>query len=330
MTTLKDLGEKNVIEEIARIVGMRVFKGEVLSYPDDAKDLLPKAPRLVVNIDGYGIERLRLPWRDSSDVGWCAITGSVSDIIVKGGTPDAVLIALGLPPDYPLLELRKLAEGIKDAVSYYGVRLIGGDTNSSSEPWIAVATIGFTPAKKPPSRKGLRTGDYIVVTGVYGAMGVVALKGVEVAGRYAWVVEKTKRPVANKELSVVVSSNYRWITASMDVSDGLGYTLLTLSTESGARILLTQPPLYEPGLVDECKGDMECVIKTAMSGGEEYGAVLGVRPEGLSSVLKDLEYYQIPYRLVGRVVDGEPGVFYGDKPLTFASWDQFKGWNHGV
>ncbi len=330
MTTLRELGERNVIDEIVKTVGTRVFKGEVLSYPDDAKDLLPKAPRIIVNIDGYGIEKLRLPWRDSSDIGWCAIIGSVSDILVKGGVPDAVLIALGLPPDYPVQELKMLAEGLRDAVNYYGVRLLGGDTNSSSEPWIAVATIGFTPAKKPPSRKGLRKDDYIVVTGVYGAMGFAAIKGLEEAQRRKWVVEKTKRPVANKELGVVISSNYRWITASMDVSDGLGYTLLTLSSESNARILLYQPPLYEPSLMDECQGDMECIVKIAMSGGEEYGAVIGVRPEGLSNVLRDLEYYQIPYRLVGRVVEGEPGVFYEDTPLTFASWDQFKGWSNGV
>ncbi|MFZ8790903.1 MAG: thiamine-phosphate kinase [Thermosphaera aggregans] len=326
MTILAELGERNVIEEIVKTVGTRVSTGEVLSYPDDAKDLLPKAPRLIVNVDGYGIDKLRLPWRDSSDIGWCAITGSVSDVIAKGGFPDAVLIALGLPPDYPLEELRKLAEGVKDAIDYYKVRLVGGDTNSSSEPWIAVTTIGFTPAKKPPARKGLRVNDYVVVTGIYGAMGFAAIKGIEEAGRRHWVVERTKRPVAVKDLSVVISSNYRWITASMDVSDGLGYTLQTLSIESDARILLTQPPLYEPSLIDECHGGMECVVKTAMSGGEEYGVVLGIRPEGLNNVVKDLEYYNIPFRVVGRVVDGGPGVFYGDKPLEFASWDQFKGW----
>lgn len=324
--SLRDIGERNVIEEMIKIIGSRIESGEILTYPDDAKDVLPRGPRIIVSIDGYGIFKLRLPWRDLRDVGWCAITGSVSDVIVKGAFPEFVLLALGLPPDLSTSELRELSEGIKDGLEHYGVRLIGGDTNVSDDPWIAVATIGFTPAKKPPSRNGLRNGDVLIVTGFYGAMGLVAEKGLEESKKREWVVKVTRRPTASKSLAAVVSSNYRWITASMDVSDGLGYTLLSLAKASGVKIALNSLPLYYPQLRDECGMDEDCILKLVMTGGEEYGAVLGVKPEGLYHVEKDLKYYQIPYRIVGRVESGDPIVLFKDKPVSFMEWDQFQGW----
>lgn len=324
--SLRELGERDAIEEFIKVIGSRLEVGEVLAYPDDAKDVLPRGPRMITSIDGYGINKLRLPWRDFRDIGWCAITGSVSDVVVKGGFPEFLLVAVGLPSDFSTLDLKELAGGIKEATQHYGVRLIGGDTNVSDDPWIAVTTIGFTPAKKPPSRKGLKNGNVVIVTGWYGAMGFVAEKGINESRGLEWVVKATKRPFTNIALATVISSNYRWITASMDVSDGLGYTLLTLARESRVKIILDSLPIHYPELEEECAGNEDCIVKLVMSGGEEYGAVLGVKPEGLPYVEKDLNYYQIPYRIVGRVESGDPMVMFKNKPISFIEWDQFQGW----
>ncbi|MCC6052896.1 MAG: thiamine-phosphate kinase [Desulfurococcaceae archaeon] len=320
-----DLGEDVVVELIAKTLISKPGRGEYLFYPEDARDILPRAPRILLSTDAYSASSLKLPWRDYSDVGWSAITGAISDIVAKGGIPHACMIALGLPPTLDQSILEDLLRGLREAADYYGVKIIGGDTNTANEAWIAVSTIGFTSARVPPSRGGLKPGDYIVVTGLYGAMGYLARNGVEKASSLEWIVKYTKRPITRVDTAFVIENNYKYISASMDVSDGLGYTLHTMSKLSDCGILVEKPPLVHSELYEYCKEDEECLVEYSLQGGEEYGVVLGVKSEYLNLVQRDLEYFNIPYGVIGRSVS-QPGLYYRDRELKVYRYDQFKGW----
>lgn len=222
--------------------------------------------------------------------------------------------------------LNDLLSGIKEASKEYSIKVLGGDTNESSCEWIAIATIGFTTARVPPSRSGLREGDVIVVTGIYGAMGFVAKHGIEHASRITWVIRETKRPRLIPEIGYVIENFYKVITASTDVSDGLGYTLSMLSKLSGYGIQLEKPPQVHKELAEYCNYDSECILEYALTGGEEYGVVLGVKEEWISRVVSELEYYRIPYSIVGRAVSSPPGVYFRGKKLEVYRYDQFRKW----
>lgn len=114
---------------------------------------------------------------------------------------------------------RKLYEGISEALREFDLRLLGGDTNSSDFPWISIAVIGYITAKKPPSRRNAKPGDLLLVTGRYGAMGYITIKGVEEAGLHEWVIQAPKRPKPISETAMIIASNYRGIHASIDVSN---------------------------------------------------------------------------------------------------------------
>lgn len=317
-------------DEIVSIIASRLVSqpgfGEHLFYPDDARDILPRGPRIIYSIDAYSINSLRLPWRSYSDIGWAALTGAVSDSVSKGGIPHASLIAMGLSCGMNLVELLELVNGLSDAARHYDVRILGGDTNYSLEDWIAVTVMGFTSAKIPPSRRGLRPGDYIVVTGTYGAMGYLAIHGIEKSINEKWVVEITKRPVTKIETGYVIEAYYKAISASMDVSDGLGYTLLTMSNLSGHGIDIETPPKTPRQILELCNENPRCVLDYTLIGGEEYGVVIGVKPEWLSSFVKELEHFNIEYEIIGRVVGTLPGVFYKGEKLQTKRYDQFKKW----
>lgn len=272
------------------------------------------------------MKSLKLPWRTFNDLGWAILTGSISDIVSKGGIPYACMISLGLPLNMKLEELEEMVLGLEETANYYGVRILGGDTNSSSEAWVSVVTIGFTTAKKPPSRKGLEPGDSIIVTGIYGAMGYVAKHGIEHSMNKEWVVKYTKKPTTRLELGYLISNNYKAISASMDVSDGLGYTLETLSSLSNRGIQIEKPPLTPPQLLEHCNNDPKCLLDYALIGGEEYGVVMGVKSQWLNNVIRELEYYEIPYSIIGRVIDAEPGLYYNEVKIHIKRYDQFKGW----
>lgn len=321
-----DLSEEEIVSLIAKKLVASTSIGEYLSHPDDARDVLPRAPRILFSIDAYTVNSLKLPWRTLSDVGWSAFTGAVSDIVAKGGIPYGCMVALGLPPDMNLKQLEELVDGLKDATEHYKVRVLGGDTNRSVEAWLAISVLGFTAAKVPPSRRGLRPGDIIIVTGIYGAMGYAVKHGFEKALHEMWVVEYTKRPEMRVEVGYVIENYYRAIDASMDVSDGLGYTLQTMSILSKHGISIRNAPQVPRQLVDLCESDTKCLLEYALVGGEEYGTVLGVKPEWLQVISKELEYFSIPYAVVGEVITAEPGLYFNGKKIDVKRYDQFKAW----
>ncbi len=334
---LWDIGEESVIEKYILPLLSPPEPGEHLEPGDDARDILPRGYRVLIAHDGYTIELLRLPWRTMSDIGYAAVVGVLSDIVAKGGVPAAVTVSLGLSREMRVSELKQLVHGVLGACNTYRVRYMGGDVNLSNDPWISVAALGFTSAARPPKRGGAQPGDVIIATGVYGAMGVIAVDGVPAAEKYPWIMEATQTPRLHIEVGYVIATHYSSITSSMDVSDGLAYTLYTMSRLSGHTFLLTSPPRYYPELEDYCRREVvgqetsKCVLHRVMSGGEEYGVVMTVKKERLVDVEDMLAKLHVPYRVIGRVTEGAPGVYLetqsGERTkIPISRWDQFSGW----
>ncbi len=328
MEKLGDLGEKKVLEEIISKYLDPPDHGEYLRYPDDTRDIIPIGPRLLFSIDGYTIEKSKLPWRSLRDIGWCAVVGAISDHVAKGGVPRDIMVSLGLPRETLVNDLVELMEGIREAVKAYDLRLLGGDLNEARTPWIDVAVLGYTSAKKPPGRCCGYPGDRVIVTGVYGAMGYVVLEGFEKSMKLQWVIEATRRPHIYIETGVVIASNYKSIHASMDVSDGLGYTLLEITRLSKYGIMLENLPVYHSELREVCGDDIDCLWRHILNGGEEYGVVLVADHRRSNEILDLLRKYGVPASMVGKVVDQPPHLYLGEKIIDdyVMHWDQFRGW----
>lgn len=327
---LGEIGEEELVEIIIKYLDPPK-PYEFLPPGDDARDFLPSGPKLVFSSDAYSFSSLKLPWRTWRDAGWAGVIGCISDHFSKGSIPYAAMISLGLSPEMRLADFIDLIEGVREALSTYNIVYAGGDLNSSKDPWISTSVIGYTTAKKPPRRSGSRPGDKIVVTGLYGAMGIVSLNGIDEASRHEWIIEATRRPRPWFETSIVVANYYRWIDASMDVSDGLSYTLYVMAREARLSVRLTSPPRHFGELEEYCSGreDPErCVIERCLAGGEEYGVVMAINEKYVGEITGMLENYGVPYAIIGEFVEsGAPGeIFWRGEKIGIVRWDQFLGW----
>ncbi len=319
------VSEETLLENIVKKFISSRIPGEYLEYPDDAKDLMMNGPKILVNVDGTSIKSVKLPWRNYSDVGWTVIVGAISDHLVKGSFPRDVFVSIGLNRKDADKVLEELYMGISDAVKHYNLRLLGGDLNSSDDPWISVTIIGFTSAKKPPRRDTAKPGDKIIVTSVYGAMGYVALNNL-FQNPPEWIVKATKRPKVYLEVAAIIASHYRSIHASIDVSDGLGYSLYEISRRTRYRIELYKKPQYYQELEEYCNSD-KCLWEYILNGGEEYGAVICVDKKQVDEVLDFLKKFNIPHEEIGTVIDADPGLMIkGIGKVKLRRWDQFSGW----
>ncbi|MEM4532295.1 MAG: AIR synthase related protein [Desulfurococcaceae archaeon] len=324
---LSEIGEKKAIYDIISKYISKPVYGEYLYFPEDCRDIYPIAPRILFSIDGYSIKSAKLPWRTLSDIGWCAVVNAISDHVCKGGLPRDIVVSIGLTGENTIGDLEDLMNGIEDAVKTYRLRLLGGDLNVTADPWINVAVLSYTSIKKPPRRCCGKLGDLIIATGIYGAMGFLSIHGLEESMSIKWIVENTRRPIVYLETAFIISQYYRFINASMDSSDGLGYTLLELSRLSNKGILLKNHPRYYSEL-DKICGSEECIWKYVLNGGEEYGSVIVIQEEYVNRVVDYLNKLRIPHEVIGKFIDKPPHLYYGDTILDdyVKQWDQFKGW----
>jgi len=281
-----------------------------------------------LTIDGYSADFSKYPWEPWSDWGWRSVVSSISDLICKGARPVGVLVSIGLERGTDVSVLEEIYHGISEALDEYGLYLIGGDTNASSERgWISVASIGFA-ASKPIPRSGAEVGDYVYTTLKNGGYGLSCLvwriysqAGVDprsVLGEGAKL--RPRVPIEFLELLREVK-----VTASIDVSDGLSKSLHLVAAASRKAIVLERLPSLPSAEHEEAAAKYgvdpaECVLY----GGEEYETVF-TSPDGPGKVLEACEKLGLKCMLLGRVVGEGPAVKLADgSEVEYGGYDQFK------
>jgi thiamine-monophosphate kinase len=137
-------------------------------------------------------------------VGHKAIGRVLSDLAAMGGEPLWILIDLVAPAGTPVSRLERIYRGAARLARRHGVAIVGGDTARGPTLELHVFAVGRVPRGQAVLRSGAKPGNVIYVTGSLGG---------SLAGRHLafeprlregqWLMKK------------------RWVTAMMDVSDGL-------------------------------------------------------------------------------------------------------------
>ena len=158
-------------------------------------------------------------------------------------------------------------------------------------------------------------------------MGIVSLDGIDEAKKHPWVIEYTRRPHIELILANIIATYSKLFHATMDVSDGLAFTLHTIATASNISIEINEIPHHPVELDKYCNNNPKCIWDHILYGGEEYGVVLVIDNKYKDLVIENLERYEVPYVIAGKTGEPPPRIVikdYGEvKPHR---WDQFKGW----
>ena len=180
---------------------------------------------------------------DALDVGWKAMMRPLSDFAAASGLPQFALITLIVPRKTNTRWVRDLYRGLRRAANHFEVRIVGGETSSTSGPIaISVSVIGFVERTRAVSRRGGKSGDVLFVTGRLGG----ALK------------QKHFRFIPRIAESRWLTKNFS-IHAMMDLSDGLGADLPRLARASkvGFNVDFENLPLGRGATTTDaiCKGE---------------------------------------------------------------------------
>jgi len=279
LSSARELGERKIIELI--INALDRMPNMVLPFGDDASAVdIGHGQLAVVKADMLVGKTDVPPNMTARQAARKAVVMNVSDLAAKGVQPLALLASIGIPPDYKQVEIEQIAAGLNDGAREYGAYVIGGDTNEASDLLIDCLVFGICRRKDLMTRSGAKPGDILAVTGRFGnpAVGLKILLGtLEVQPKLKErVLKSIYSPNARLKEGLALAKAGA-VTASIDSSDGLAWSLYELSKMSGLGFILETVPIA---------AETQLIAKThnldanslALYGGEEYELVVTVNP----------------------------------------------------
>lgn len=263
---------------------------------DDAAVLEVGGETLILTHDAM-VEGVHfLPTQDMADVAWKLLAVNLSDLAAKGAEPLGVLLGYQLGRDDDAF-----LRGLSEALEAFGVALLGGDTVASgSARSFGLTAIGRATCSPVPSRSGAQPGDTLWITGAVGA----AMLGFEAlchgSGKPS---EAYRRPHPRLAEGQALAS---FVTAMMDVSDGLLLDCWRMATASDISIVLDSQaiPVVDSSRRDECLrwgDDYELLFTLPSNAAPPVPATAIGRVEALESA---------PLRLDEEVLNPEQGLGY--------------------
>ena len=284
-TEIATLGEFGLIEHLTNDIQL-TQKTSVKGVGDDAAviDNTDKKTLVATDILLEGIH-FDLTYVPLKHLGYKAAIVNFSDIYAMNGTPQQIVVSLGISNRFCVEDVDALYEGIKLACKMYGVDLVGGDTSSSlTGLTINVACIGYADENQIVYRNGAKNTDLIFVSGDLGAayMGLQLLEREKLvfdgqpdfqpdfAGK-EYLLERQLKPEARKDIVKLLAENRITPTAMIDISDGLASDMLHICKQSkvGCVIYEERIPIdYQTALMAETFNIN--VTTVAMNGGEDY------------------------------------------------------------
>lgn len=283
--SIRDLGKFGLIDHLTKNIKLSNKStingvGDDSAVIDSGKNLTLVSTDLL--LEGIHFNLIYTPVRH---LGYKAVIRAISDIYAMNGTPEQVLISVGISSRFTVEQLEELYEGINLACEKYKVDIAGGDTTSSlTGLTIGVTAIGRVEKGILVKRNGAKPNDLICVTGNFGAsfMGLQLLererklfeKEKEIQpdlSGFEYIVGRQLKPEFPAEVLEELRKSGIRPTSMTDVTDGLASDLIHICKLSGTgcRIFYSKVPIdYETTRLAE-EFNLDPIIP-ALNGGEDF------------------------------------------------------------
>ena len=276
----ENLGERKIIEIIQS--RLDVLPKMPIPFGDDVSAYEIGNSNLAVLKTDMLVDKTDVPpkmnlWQASRK----AIIMNISDFAAKGVKPLAILVSLGLPRTLKEKDIEQIGRGLNAGAREYGAYIIGGDTNEASDLVISLSLFGMAKKDELTLRSGAKPGNLVAVTGSFGktAAGLkILLDDLKASPKIRKIlVESVLMPHARLKEGLSLSKT-KAITAAIDSSDGLAWSLHEIAKASKVGFLINKLPIAE-GIEKFAKINNLDPLELTLYGGEEYELVLTIKPE---------------------------------------------------
>jgi len=325
MTEQTRLGERAIIDRIVR----RLHKSTRMPIPfgDDISGMDLGGGSLAILKCDMLVRRTDVPkGMTLEQAARKAVVMNVSDFACKGVQPRAIMVSLGLPRLITPQNVDEIARGLDEGAREYDAYVIGGDTSECDDLVIGCYLFGLAQRKRIVRRSGAGPDDLIAVTGEFGKTSAalrLLSSDLEVPRSLkSTLLESIYMPKARLAEGMALA-RARVMTASMDSSDGLAWSLYEIARASGVGLDLEEVPIAQSAIDYARKADLD-PLDLALYGGEEYELVLSLKKNAYRKALRVAP----SLRIVGRVTreKGMVTLARGGKRTLVkpVGWEHFK------
>jgi thiamine-monophosphate kinase len=290
LASAEELGERRIIE----IIQSRLDQMPKMPVPfgDDVSACEIGDGNLVVLKTDMLVDRTDVPkgmnlWQAARK----AVVMNVSDFAAKGVKPIAMLVSLGIPRSLRQSDAEELGDGLNAGAREYGAYVIGGDTGEASDLVINLSVFGISRKGKLMLRSGAKPGDLLAVTGPFGKppAGLKILVDNFKASKEIkkTLVQSVLMPHARLKEGLVLSQTGA-VSAAIDSSDGLAWSLHEIARASKVGVLISSLPVAKEAARFARINELD-PSALALYGGEEYELILAVKPRLWSKAEKAVE-----------------------------------------
>jgi len=323
LKSVEELGERKIIEIILKhlepMPNMPVQFGDDVSAVDigSGKLAVIKTDMLVGKTDVPPQMNL---WQAARK----AVIMNVSDLAAKGVKPIALLASIGIPRGLRKRDIEQIGQGLNKGAREYDAYVLGGDTSEASDLVISCAAFGIGEKRRLMLRSGAKPGDIVAVTGPFGrtAAGLkTLLHNLSAPSRMRkTLVDSVLMPRARLNEGLALAETGA-VTASIDSSDGLAWSLYEISRASHVGFLIDKLPVAEEAQQLSKMHKLD-PIELSLYGGEEYELVVTVKPMLWNKARKKASLIRI-----GRVTKEKTLILKVGKkafPIEARGWEHFK------
>ena len=325
MSSAKELGERKIIEIILECLDQ--MPNMPVPFGDDASALDMGQDKLaVINMDMLvgktDVPRTMSLWQAARK----AVIMNISDLAAKGAQPLALLASIGVPPDLTEADILQIGKGLNAGAREYNAYILGGDTNEASDLVISCMALGVCRKNHLIKRSGAKPGNYVAVTGSFGktASGLKILMGGLSAPKIRGeLVDSVLMPKARVKEGMILAQSQA-ATASIDISDGLAWSLHEISRASNVGFHIDKLPIA-PEAERFAKIHGFDPVELALYGGEEYELLVTIKPRLWQKAKKAVETVGGSLIKLGLVTKKKQLLLKTDgKPVSIEA----RGWEH--
>ncbi|MEN2768048.1 thiamine-phosphate kinase [Ornithinibacillus xuwenensis] len=260
-------------------------------------------------------------------IGYKALAANLSDIAAMGAKPAYYLVAISIPNNWSMEEIKMIYIGMNDLAQQYHVDLIGGDTVSGTELVISITVIGFVGKDKVRLRSHAKEDDIVFVTETLGdsQAGFYILNH---SGKYIeedYFIRRHQLPSPRVEFSLALHPIVR--LCLNDISDGIGSEANEIAEASQVSILIEEERLPVHHNLKQFEDSLQ--YKWKLFGGEDYELIGTVSKKDWDQVQAIAEQLHIRVTKIGLVTSksATAEVYLKSKNGRIERLDK-KGYNH--
>jgi thiamine-monophosphate kinase len=323
LKTVGELGERGIIDIFLKC--LEPMPNMPIPFGDDVSAVSIGNGRLAVIKTDMLVGKTDVPpamnlWQAARK----AVVMNISDLAAKGVKPAALLVSIGVPRSFTRGDIEEIGEGLNAGAREYNAYILGGDTNETSDLTISCVALGVAEKKRLMLRSGAKPGDIVAVTGVFGktAAGLkILLQHLSAKSRLKkTLVDAVLMPRARLEEGLALAQTGA-ITASIDSSDGLAWSLHEISRASNVGFLIDNLPVAEEAREFAENHSLD-PAELCLYGGEEYELVVTVKPKLWEKAKKAVSLIKIG------LVTKEKALFVEEEgrkiPIEPRGWEHFK------